>query len=154
MITPADGDFRLDDEAATARLGAVLAAELKPGEAICLTGPLGAGKSTLARALIRALTTPTEDVPSPTFTLVQSYDLPAGAAHHFDLYRLDGPAGLDELGWDEALEGIVLVEWPDRLGALAPADALRITLEPGAAEDARIARLTGWDDRLARLAAA
>lgn len=75
-------------------------------------------------------------MPSPTFTLVQSYDLPAGPAHHFDLYRLDGPAGLDELGWEEARDGIVLVEWPDRLGALAPADALRVALEPAAAEDA------------------
>ncbi len=63
-------------------------------------------------------------MPSPTFTLVQSYDTGIGAVHHFDLWRLDGPGGLAELGWDEARDDIVLVEWPDRLGALRPADAL------------------------------
>ena len=76
MIVEAEGDFRLCDEAATARLGAAIAGELRPGEAVCLFGPLGAGKSTLARALVRTLTTPTEDVPSPTFTLVQFYEGP------------------------------------------------------------------------------
>ena len=145
----------LQDLSATHALAARLARLLRPGDAVLLEGPLGAGKSEFARAVLRAAAgDPGLEVPSPTFTLVQSYDLPAGAAHHFDLYRLDGPAGLDELGWDEALEGIVLVEWPDRLGALAPTDALRITLEPGVAEDSRIAHLSGWDDRLARLAAA
>jgi tRNA threonylcarbamoyladenosine biosynthesis protein TsaE len=144
----------LKDLPATHALAARLAALLRPGDAVLLDGPLGAGKSEFARAVLRAAAgDPALEVPSPTFTLVQSYDLPAGTAHHFDLYRLDGPAGLDELGWDEALEGIVLVEWPDRLGAFAPPGALRIALQPGAAEDARIARLTGWDDRLKALAA-
>jgi tRNA threonylcarbamoyladenosine biosynthesis protein TsaE len=144
----------LKDLPATHALAARLAALLRPGDAVLLEGPLGAGKSEFARAVLRAAAgDPALEVPSPTFTLVQSYDLPAGTAHHFDLYRLDGPAGLDELGWDEALEGIVLVEWPDRLGAFAPPGALRIALQPGAAEDARIARLTGWDDRLKALAA-
>ena len=107
----------LNDLSATHALAARLARLLRPGDAVLLEGPLGAGKSEFARAVLRAAAgDPTLEVPSPTFTLVQSYDLPAGAAHHFDLYRLDGPAGLDELGWDEALEGIVLVEWPDRLG--------------------------------------
>lgn len=144
----------LKDLSATHALAARLAGLLRPGDAVLLDGPLGAGKSEFARAVLRAAAgDPALEVPSPTFTLVQSYDLPAGTAHHFDLYRLDGPAGLDELGWDEALEGIVLVEWPDRLGPYAPADALRITFEPGAEEDARIAHLAGWDERLGRLAA-
>jgi tRNA threonylcarbamoyladenosine biosynthesis protein TsaE len=144
----------LKDLPATHALAARLAALLRPGDAVLLDGPLGAGKSEFARAVLRAAAgDPALEVPSPTFTLVQSYDLPAGTAHHFDLYRLDGPAGLDELGWDEALEGIVLVEWPDRLGALAPPQALHITLQPGADDDARIARLTGWDGRLKALAA-
>ncbi len=144
----------LQDLSATHAFARRLAGLLRAGDAVLLEGPLGAGKSELARAVLRAAAgDPGLEVPSPTFTLVQSYDLPAGPAHHFDLYRLDGPAGLDELGWDEAREGIVLVEWPDRLGALAPPDALRIALEPGGEEDARRAHLSGWDDRLDRLAA-
>jgi len=142
--------FTLENLAATEALAGRLAALARPGDALLLEGPLGAGKSALARAFLRAAThNPALEVPSPTFTLVQSYDLPDGtAAHHFDLYRLSGPGGLQELGWDEAREGIVLVEWPERLGDLAPANALRLTLAPGAAEDARIATLNGWEDRL------
>ncbi|MBU8546228.1 MULTISPECIES: tRNA (adenosine(37)-N6)-threonylcarbamoyltransferase complex ATPase subunit type 1 TsaE [Roseomonadaceae] len=144
----------LDDEAATVALAAKLAKRARPGDAILLEGPLGAGKSALARAFLRAACgDPGLEVPSPTFTLVQSYDLPAGPAFHFDLWRLDGPAGLDELGWEEAREGICLIEWPDRLGALRPADALAITLAPGATEFSRVATLTGWDGRLEGLAA-
>lgn len=144
----------LPDLPATHALAARLAGLLRAGDAVLLEGPLGAGKSELARAVLRAAVgDPALEVPSPTFTLVQSYDLPAGPAHHFDLYRLDGPEGLAELGWDEAREGIVLVEWPDRLGAEAPADALRIALMPCEAEEARRAVLSGWDARLARLAA-
>ena len=143
----------LSDAEATTRLGQVIAPLLTAGDSLLLYGPLGMGKSTLARGLIRALTTPDEDVPSPTFTLVQSYDLPAGPAHHFDLYRLDGPEGLAELGWEEAREGIVLVEWPERLGNERPAGALTVTLEPLAAEEARRVTLSGWDERLGALAA-
>lgn len=144
----------LPDLAATHALAARLAALLRAGDAVLLEGPLGAGKSELARAVLRAAAAdPALEVPSPTFTLVQSYDLPAGPAHHFDLYRLDGPEGLAELGWEEAREGIVIVEWPDRLGAAAPAGALRIALTPGAGETARRAVLSGWDRRLEGLAA-
>lgn len=160
-MTPAI-DLALPDLAATERLAARAAALARPGDALLLEGPLGAGKSAFARAFLRALAgDPGLEVPSPTFTLVQGYDLPRGrfpgGAHHFDLYRLDGPAGLEELGWEEAREGIVLVEWPDRLGPHAPRDALRLTLSPEGVpggESRRQARLAGWPGRLARLAAA
>lgn len=143
----------LADSAATEALAARLAARARPRDAILLEGPLGAGKSTLARAFLRAASgDPALEVPSPTFTLVQGYDLPIGQAFHFDLWRLDGPADLGELGWDEAREGIVLVEWPDRLGTLRPADALTIALQPGADADSRIATLTGWPGRLEAMA--
>src|ERR1700761_6973014 len=87
------------------------------------------------------------EVPSPSFTLVQSYDTRRGTVHHFDLWRLDGPAALAELGWDDARDDIVLVEWPDRLGALAPSDALRLDFTLGEA-DARVVTVSGWSDRL------
>lgn len=139
----------LPDEDATARLAARLAALVRPGDAILLQGPLGAGKTTLARALLRTLIgNPALDVPSPSFTLVQTYETPRGPVHHFDLWRLQGPAGLAELGWDEALADIVLVEWPDRLGPFRPDDALTVHLEYGTADDRR-ATLSGWKDRLA-----
>ena len=90
-------------------------------------------------------------MPSPSFTLVQSYDTPLGPVHHFDLWRLDGPEALPELGWDEACADIVLVEWPDRLGPLRPADALTVALEP-AGDDTRRVVLSGWPDRIGALA--
>jgi tRNA threonylcarbamoyladenosine biosynthesis protein TsaE len=133
----------------TEALAARLATLARPGDAILLHGPLGAGKSALARAFLRAATQdPALEVPSPTFTLVQSYPLPDGTtAQHFDLYRLEGPGGLVELGWEEAREGIVLVEWPERLGPCTPEDALHITLEP-LEGDARRITLQGWEGRL------
>lgn len=135
--------------AETEALAARLAALARPGDVILLRGPLGAGKSALARAFLRAASGDAAlEVPSPTFTLVQSYPLPGGVvAHHYDLYRLGGPGGLMELGWDEAREGIVLVEWPERLGGIAPEGALTVTLEP-LEEDARRITLRGWEGRL------
>jgi tRNA threonylcarbamoyladenosine biosynthesis protein TsaE len=122
--------LHLADEEATIALGEKLAANARPGDVLLLEGPLGTGKSTLARAFIRTLAgDPKLTVPSPTFTLVQAYETPGGAEiWHFDLWRLSGPEGLVELGWDETEQKILLVEWPDRLGALTPSPALRITL--------------------------
>jgi tRNA threonylcarbamoyladenosine biosynthesis protein TsaE len=119
----------LADEAATQGLGRALAAALRPGDAVCLTGPLGAGKSTLARALIRALTSPDEEVPSPTFTLVQFYETAAFPLAHFDLYRLSDPDEAYEIGLDEALDdGVALIEWPQRLEGRLPATRLDIDI--------------------------
>jgi tRNA threonylcarbamoyladenosine biosynthesis protein TsaE len=137
---------------ATVGLAARVAALARAGDAILLDGPLGAGKTEFARGFLRAATNdPTLEVPSPTFTLVQAYDTRLGPLHHFDLWRLDGPAELGELGWDEARDDIVLVEWPDRLGSLRPDDALTVALRPGPGE-ARTAILSGWPDRIGRLA--
>jgi len=106
----------LPDAEATGALGARIAPLLAPGEAVLLYGPLGMGKSTLARGLIRALTRPDEDVPSPTFTLVQFYESDPPVAH-FDLYRLTRADEAFEIGLDEALDdGVAIVEWPERLG--------------------------------------
>jgi tRNA threonylcarbamoyladenosine biosynthesis protein TsaE len=153
--------FTLDlpDEAATAALAARLAPRLRPGDIVLLSGDLGAGKSFFARALIRAATgEPELEVPSPTFTLVQSYDLPAGELWHFDLYRLGAPEEVLELGWDEARQGICLVEWPDRLGGLIPPDRLKIELAHAAGapgrEDGRTAAVIGLGGRGAALARA
>ena len=144
--------LHLPDLAATEALAARVAALARPGDAVLLSGPLGAGKSAFARAFLRAATGDAAlEVPSPTFTLVQSYEWPGGVAHHFDLWRLSGAADLAELGWEEAREGIVLVEWPDRLDGLAPADALRVGFARGGHADARTAILAGWPDRMARL---
>ncbi len=153
MIIPSDGDFRLDDEAHTAALGAAIAGVLGKGEAICLTGPLGAGKSVLARGLIRAASPDEADIPSPTFTLVQFYRGPRLSIAHFDLYRLESPDEAYEIGLDEALvDGAAVIEWPERLGHHLPRDRLDIDLVPDG--DLRRARLTphgAWEGRPIRL---
>ena len=146
----------LPDADATTRLGAALAPLLAPGDAVLLQGPLGMGKSTLARGLIRALTRLDEDVPSPTFTLVQFYESTPPVAH-FDLYRLTRPEEAVEIGLDEALDrGAVLIEWPERLGD-DPAvwlDAEPLTIELTESGDGRRATVSGagdWNERLSDL---
>jgi tRNA threonylcarbamoyladenosine biosynthesis protein TsaE len=140
--------LHLPDLAATERLAARVASVARAGDAILLEGPLGAGKTAFARAFLRAAVgDPALEVPSPSYTLVQSYDAQNFRAHHFDLWRLDGPAALAELGWDDARADLVLVEWPDRLGELRPGDALTIAFAHGVG-DAREATLTGWPGRL------
>jgi tRNA threonylcarbamoyladenosine biosynthesis protein TsaE len=120
----------LPDEAATERLGGALAQKLRPRDVVALQGGLGAGKTTLARAILRAASgDPDLIVPSPTFTLAEVYDTPRGTFWHFDLYRLETPEQVFELGWEEArADGVALVEWADRLGPLLPADRLTVTL--------------------------
>lgn len=123
-------DIQVKTEEETAKIAADLAPSLKSGDIVLLHGTLGMGKTVFARALIRALTgNAEEDVPSPTFTLVQTYDAPAGPIYHYDLYRIEDPDEIPELGWEDALaDGIIIVEWPERLGPYKPAQTLDISL--------------------------
>jgi N-acetylmuramate 1-kinase len=148
----------LPDEAATAELARELALFVRPGDCLAISGNLGSGKTALARGLIQALSPqgPNLDVPSPTFTLVQTYDDSRVAVAHFDFYRLNDPAELAETGFHDLLESrLTLVEWPDRLPGELPDDRLDVALE--IAGTGRRARLTGhgtWRARLARVEAA
>jgi tRNA threonylcarbamoyladenosine biosynthesis protein TsaE len=144
----------LPDEGATAALGRALAPRLRAGDAVLLEGGLGAGKTHLARALIQALLPVPEEVPSPSFTLVQTYDAPDFEIWHADLYRLSGGADLAELGFEAAADALCLIEWPDRL-AVPPPGALRLRLVPegegrraefGAEDPAWVGRLAGLAD--------
>ena len=149
-------ELPLPDETATQALAEFIARALKAGDLVTLGGDLGVGKTTFARALVRARAgDPELEAPSPTFTLLQTYDLPRGPIVHADLYRLSGPDELEELGWDEAGDdAIVLVEWPDRLGPVLPPDRLEIALELGDRPTSRKARLIGhgaFAQRLKRL---
>lgn len=131
----------LPDPAATERLGARIAAGLRIGDAVALEGDLGAGKTTLARAILRHLGV-NDAVPSPSFTLVQFYQTPRFPVRHYDLYRLRNESEMEELGLDEALdEGAALIEWPQRAAAFLPHDTLTVHLEMDTA--ARSATLRG-----------
>lgn len=151
---PLDVTLQLADEAATIRLGEDLALALKPGDTLALEGDLGAGKSTLARAFLRARADdPGLEVPSPTFTLIQTYDLPRGPVAHADLYRLGDVSELIELGLDDlSAEGMLLVEWPERAEGTLPGRIARVVLasEPGGLS--RTARLLADGDLAARIA--
>ena len=131
----------------TAAVAARLAPHLRAGDCLLLTGTLGAGKTHFARAIIQKRLSDSglwEDVPSPTYTLVQTYDDGVCELWHADLYRLTDPNEIIELGLDDAREtSITLIEWPDRLGSLAPKDALHITLAMDG--DGR-ALTASWDD--------
>ncbi|MEI9930794.1 MAG: tRNA (adenosine(37)-N6)-threonylcarbamoyltransferase complex ATPase subunit type 1 TsaE [Rhizomicrobium sp.] len=132
----------LADPAATVALGGRVARGLETGDAVALEGDLGAGKTTLARAILRALGV-TEDVPSPTFTLVQIYETPRLTVRHYDLYRIENASEMDELGLDDALaEGAALIEWPERAEGRLPSDTLHIALV-AAGPDSRIATILG-----------
>jgi tRNA threonylcarbamoyladenosine biosynthesis protein TsaE len=149
-MTPETASLFLADDAATAALAGRVAPLLRAGDTLLLEGNIGAGKTTFARALIRARLGREEDVPSPTFTLVQTYDDPEAEIWHCDLYRLTSPDEILELGLDAAFDdGICLIEWPDRLGTAAPKAALRLVLSPEG--DGRIAQFEGstaWIQRL------
>jgi len=167
MTAPCDDSelagLELPGPSATARLAGALARRLRPADVVALEGDLGSGKTTFARALINALPRPgelrapmpPEEVPSPTFTLVQVYRRAVAEIWHFDLYRLERPDEAFELGLEEALaEGISLIEWPERLGALMPPRRLVVRLGFGAGETRRTAQILGaasWRERLAEL---
>ena len=120
--------IEFQNEAETAAFGAKLATALQAGDVIRLEGPLGAGKSTLARGLIRAASG-AKDVPSPTFTLVETYETDDAPLWHFDLFRLEDRSEVWELGLEDALEtGVALIEWPERIDGMLPEDGLRLVL--------------------------
>lgn len=139
----------LDSEAATAAAGASLAERVRPGDIITLDGPLGAGKTTLVRGLLHALGHEAE-VPSPSFSLIQPYEELALPVLHVDLYRLEDPEELWELGLETAADGLLVVEWPDRAGPGAFPNALRLILSIEPDDETR--RLTwavpaAWEGR-------
>ena len=147
----------LQDPATTARLGLLLSAQLRAGDVVALEGMLGVGKSVLARAVISTLCPQEDDIPSPTFTLVQTYEpdnMPM--IMHFDLYRLDTPEEALELGIEDAfIDAVSLVEWPQRLGGYLPRTALTIALSDGNSDTSRRAKLHGgarWQPLLEALA--
>ena len=173
-LPPASVGIPLPDEAATLALARSLTGLLQAGDVVFLIGDLGAGKTTFARGLINALppvgdtgvghTGPDgvgsgdgvgdEEVPSPTFTLVQIYERRPAPVWHVDLYRLERPEEVEELGLEEAArEAITLIEWPDRLGQRIPVDRLEVQLSYGEDANARSVVLTGYGSWRKRLSA-
>jgi N-acetylmuramate 1-kinase len=156
LTTPGGASFSvtLANQEATQRFMMDVAAALEPGDLVTLSGDLGAGKTTFARALIRYLAgDETIEVPSPTFTLIQTYELPRFTLVHADLYRLSGAAELAELGFDDLPDGaVVVMEWPDRAAGFLPPDRLDITftLTPQLGSEVRNARTIGYGTFAAR----
>lgn len=154
--------FDLPDLAATVAFGRRLAALLRRGDVVALKGGLGAGKTTLVRDIVAALSVEATEVPSPTFTLVQTYpvQLADGPAElwHFDLYRLDRADQVDELGLDEALAGAVsVIEWPELIERQLPRDrtlSVTLTIGAGGARSVTLSGGKGWSDRLPELRSA
>ena len=138
----------LADEAASRAFGAALAAHLRPGDVITLSGSLGAGKTSIARGLIHALGHEGE-VPSPSFAIVQPYEMLSPPLWHVDLYRVEHPDELVELGLESIRgDGVLLVEWPERAGADAFPDALRLTIAPDGPGRVLTAQVpAAWEDR-------
>src|SRR5579863_5497476 len=155
MTAPATFSLALANETATANLMADLALLIGPGDVITLSGDLGAGKTAAARALIRYLAGDDAiEVPSPTFTLAQSYDLPAFPLLHVDLYRINEAAELEEIGLSPLPEGVVaLIEWPERAADGLPADRIGIALShrPALGSTARAAEITGYGKAVAQV---
>ena len=142
-MSPLAARITLSSPEQTTAFAARLGAHLQPGDVLLLDGPIGAGKTHFARSLIQSRMEHPEDVPSPTFTLVQMYETDACEIWHADLYRLSMPDEVVELGLTEAFDNaICLVEWPDRLGSLTPADALRLAFTQGKQENEREVALT------------
>lgn len=147
-MTPRTLDLTLADEAATAALGARIGAAARAGDVVALFGDLGAGKTTLARGLIRHLAGAETEAPSPTFTLVQTYSA-TPSVWHFDLYRLSSAAEARELGLEEAVDGLALIEWPERLGPDLPLARLEVRLSfAGEGRIARLVDLADWSTRI------
>ena len=155
ISTVAEVTIELASEAATQALAAEVARRARAGDVIALRGELGSGKTSFARGFIRALGRGDEEVPSPTFTLVEQYDLDRLQVWHFDLYRLAKPEDAYELGLEEALAGgVLLIEWPERLGPLLPRERLDVTLSAGSSPSRRRAVLRGsprWAERLGEI---
>jgi len=157
-MTSPDENFllllNLASEAETEALGRRIADVLKPGDTVALSGGLGAGKTALARSIIRRFL-PREEVPSPTFTLVQTYETSMFPIWHVDLYRLKAKSEIRELGLDEALDtGVLLIEWPDRMGELLPRDRLDIAFELEDDATQRLVKIVArgsWVPRLEKL---
>lgn len=139
IVTHMSREIKLASETETRALGARLAHCLKPGDVVALQGGLGAGKTSLARGLVQALLGAETEVPSPTYTFVQVYEVDSYLLWHFDLYRLETPDSIFELGWDDTPDGVALIEWPDKAGRHLPAYRLDISLEVDGS--GRIARL-------------
>ncbi len=141
----------LTSEAETEALGRRIADALRPGDVVALYGGLGAGKTSLARSIVRRFL-PQEEVPSPTFTLVQTYETPAFAIWHVDLYRLKDKSEVRELGLEEALdEGVLLIEWPERMAELLPRDRLDVMFEMTDDAEHRVAKVVARGSWVARI---